>query len=94
MKKLFSLDSRAWSASFFNVLAMGLQFWTLWMTKNVGGVSLGMMVIFLYVQITFGQVGYRTKSRALFLGMVFSAMFTTAIIALVLYVRFISPHQP
>ena len=94
MKKLLSLDNRAWSASFFNILAMALQFWTLWTSRRVEGVSLGMMVIFLYVQITFGQVGYRTKSRALFWGMVFSALFTTAIIALVLYVRFVSPQQP
>ncbi|MEK7200977.1 MAG: hypothetical protein AAB672_02515 [Patescibacteria group bacterium] len=92
MRKLFSLDNRAWSASFFNILAMALQLWTLWTTKSVEGVSLGMMVIFLYVQITFGQVGYRTKSLALFWGMVFSAIFTTAIIVLVLYVRFFRPH--
>lgn len=93
MRKLLSLDNRAWSASFFNVLAMASQFWTLWTTRNIGGTSLVMMVIFLYVQITFAQVGYRTKSRALFWGMVVSALFTTAIIVLMLYVRFFGPLQ-
>ncbi len=91
MTKLLSLNSRAWSASFFNVAAMALQLRALWTTKNVGGISLGMMVIFLYVQITFAQVGYRDKSWALFWGMVFSAIFTAAIIAFVLFVRFFSP---
>jgi hypothetical protein len=88
MAKIFSLNNRAWSASFFNVLAMALQFWTLWTTRNIGGISLGMMAIFLYVQITFAQIGRRDKSWALFWGMVFSAIFTMAIIAFVLYARF------
>ena len=91
MKEILSLNNRAWSASFFNVLAMALQFYTLWTTKNVGGVSLGMLAIFVYVQTTFAQVGYRDKSWALFWGMVVSAFITTAIVLLVVYVRFFGP---
>lgn len=87
MRKLFSLENRAWSASFFNIAAMALQFWTLWTTRNPGGLNFGMLAIFLYVQVTFAQVGYRDKSWALFWGMVFSAIFTTAIIVLTLCIR-------
>jgi hypothetical protein len=94
MQKFFSLDNRAWSASFVNILAMALQFWTLLTTRNVGGISLGMLAIFLYVQITFAQVGRRDKSWALFWGMAISAVITTTIILFVIYVRFFSHlHQ-
>lgn len=94
MKKILSLDSRAWSASFLNAAAMANGFWTLWTSRNVSGTSLVMMAIFLYVQITYAQVGYKTKSLALLWGMVISAVFTTAIIVFVLYIRFFHPHLP
>lgn len=87
LKKLFSLNNRAWSASFFNVVAMFLQFWAIWSTRNSGGVSLGMMAIFLYVQITYAQVGYRDKSWALFWGMILSACFTVSVIVLTIVLR-------
>jgi len=92
MKKLLSLDNRAWSASFLNAAAMANGFWTVWTSRNVSGTSLVMMVIFLYVQVTYAQIGYRDKSRALFWGMVVSAVFTIAIILFVLYFRFFRPH--
>ncbi len=72
----------------------GAQFWALWTTNNVGGTSLGMLAIFLYVQITFAQLGHRDKSWALFWGMAISGVITSAIIVLVVYVRFFSHlHQ-
>ncbi len=92
--KLFSLDGRAWSASFVNIVAMALQFWALWTTNNVGGTSLGMLAIFLYVQITFAQLGRRDKSWALFWGMAISGVITTAIILFVVYIKYFSHlHQ-
>jgi uncharacterized protein with PQ loop repeat len=90
--KVLSLNSRAWQASFLNVLAMALQLFTLCTTKNIGGISLGMLGIFLYVQVTFAQVGHRDKSWALFWGMAASALLTTTIIIFVLYLRFVSPR--
>ena len=87
MRRLLSLENRAWSASFFNVLAMALQFRALWKSWDPSGLSLGMLVIFLYVQVTFAQVGRKTKERALFWGMVLSAAFTTAIVVLSIWIR-------
>jgi len=84
LSQILSLDGRAWSANFCNVAALALQLYTVVATRNVGGLNLGMLVIFLYVQITFAQVGYRDKSRALFWGMALSV----AIIAIVFLSRF------
>jgi hypothetical protein len=82
LKKVFSLNSRAWSASILNVFAMASAFWTLWSSHDAKGTSFIMLGLFLYVQITFAQTGYRDKSWALFCGMVFSAFFTVGCIVL------------
>jgi len=87
LKKLFSLDNRTWSASFFNVVAMASALWALLNAKNANGTSLLMLFIFLYVQITYAQLGYRSRSQALLWGMVLSAVCTVGCILRVLILR-------
>ncbi len=82
LKKIFSLDSRVWAASFLNVAAMASQLWTLLSTKNATGVSLTMLIIFICVQLTFAQVGYKAKVWGQFWGMIASAAITTTIAVL------------
>ena len=91
MKRFFSLENRAWSASFLNVLAMVSQFSALCTTGRADGVSLVMLAIFLFVQITFAQQAYQKKMWALFWGMVLSFVFTAASTIFVIYVRFVAP---
>lgn len=87
MKRLLSLEARVWSASILNAVAVGAQLWTLVVTKNPAGLSLIMLGIFLYMQVTYAQLGFRTKQRAMFWGMAASAAFTSAIIVLALLFR-------
>lgn len=87
MKRLLSLEARVWSASILNAVAVGAQLWTLAVTKNPAGLSLIMLGIFLYMQVTYAQLGFRTKQRAMFWGMAASAFFTSAIIVLALLFR-------
>ena len=87
MKRLLSLEARVWSASILNAVAVGAQLWTLIVTKNPAGLSLIMLGIFLYMQVTYAQLGLRTKQRAMFWGMAASAVFTSTIIALALLLR-------
>ncbi|OGZ44803.1 MAG: hypothetical protein A2844_01225 [Candidatus Ryanbacteria bacterium RIFCSPHIGHO2_01_FULL_48_80] len=87
MKHLLSLEARVWSASILNAVAVGAQLWTLVVTKNPAGLSLIMLGIFLYMQVTYAQLGLRTKQRAMFWGMATSAVFTSAIIVLALLFR-------
>ena len=89
--RLLTLEGRAWSASFLNVAAMALQLFALWNTWSLKGVSVGMLGIFLYVQITFAQVGRRDKSSALFWGMVASAALIASSMVLAAYIFFTGP---
>jgi uncharacterized protein with PQ loop repeat len=88
LRKLFSLDSRVWSASFLNVVAMGSQLHALWITRNADSMSLVMLVIFMYVQVTFTQLGYRNKSWGLFWGMLICLVITILITILTLHLKY------
>jgi uncharacterized protein with PQ loop repeat len=83
---IFSLESRVWSASFFNVLAMLFQLNTLLRTGDDSGLSLVMLVIFFVVQLTFAEAGYKTKMWGQFWGMLVSAVITATIMCLVVFV--------
>ncbi len=89
LRKVLSLDSLAWSASFLNVGAMALQFYTLVKAWNAAGVSLGMLGIFCFVQATYMMVGYRSKQWALFWGMAFSLAFTSIDAGIVVYLKYV-----
>jgi len=89
LKRLISLDTFAWSASFLNVGAMALQFRALVKTWDATGVSLGMLGIFCFVQVVYMMVGRRAKQWALFWGMVFSLLFTATDTGIVIYLRYL-----
>ncbi|MEY4731513.1 MAG: hypothetical protein RL681_459 [Candidatus Parcubacteria bacterium] len=84
---LLSLDGLAWSASFVNVLAMALQLRALVKSRETKGTSLGMLIIFVYVQTVFCFVGHRSGQQALFWGMLLSGVITTTIFGFVVYLR-------
>ncbi len=87
MKYFLSLEGRVWSASILNAVAVGAQLLTLLTTKNPAGLSLIMLGIFLYVQVTYAQLGWRTKQWAMLGGMAASAVFSTAVIVLAIIFR-------
>lgn len=80
--KIVSLEKRVWSAGALNVLAMTFQLWAILSTKNASGLSRGMLLIFVYVQITFAQAGWRHKEWGQFWGMIASSAITTTIFVL------------
>ncbi len=77
-----SLEKRVWSAGFLNVLAMALQLIAILSTKDVSGISRSMLLIFIYVQLTFAQAGWRHKEWGQFWGMAGSAAITSTILVL------------
>lgn len=81
-RKIVSLEKRVWSAGALNVLAMAFQLWAILSTKNASGLSRGMLLIFVYVQITFAQAGWKHKEWGQFWGMIVSATITTTIFIL------------
>lgn len=78
----FSLENRVWAASFLNVAAMGFQLWAVLSLGSVAGLSRMMLVIFLFVQVTFAQVAAEKKIVGQFWGMVVSALITTILLIL------------
>lgn len=87
--KFFDLNRRAWTATILNVVAMSAQLKVLVQAGREGAqhVSLVMMVIFLFGQITFAQVGHATKQRHLKWGMIFSAVVTAIIVSYCVWYR-------
>lgn len=82
---LFSLDGRVWSASILNAVLVAHQLLTVLRSHSTEGLSLVMMIGFLYMQVTYTQLGHKTKNWAMFWGMAASAVFNTAIIAYALW---------
>ncbi len=70
-------------------MAQGLQ--AVLTAQNTDSVSIRMYLAFLFIQVTFAEVGLRDRSWALFVGMVLSAIFTGSLIVYVVYVRNIVP---
>lgn len=82
MFRWLSLENRVWAASFLNVAAMLFQLWAVIEAGSAAGVSRAMLVIFIFVQVSFAQVAQEKKIRAQFLGMVASAVVSVLILAL------------
>ncbi|MFA5188728.1 MAG: PQ-loop domain-containing transporter [Patescibacteria group bacterium] len=76
-----------WTARLVNVTAMMPQLLQIIKTHNVAGLSLGMFVIYLVVQIAFSLEGYFTKNRMLMVCLGLSAFISASIITLVCYYR-------
>ncbi|MGX1809284.1 hypothetical protein ACWIGI_26480 [Nocardia sp. NPDC055321] len=81
------IDWLAWSASFVNIAAVGLQLRRMWASRSAAGVSLGMLAIFVYVQSVFCLVGYHERQWALFSGMLGSFVVTCVTIAVAVRLR-------
>lgn len=84
MKKLWSLGTRLWLASIFNVLALISGLWSIWLAQNVKGQSPIMYGMFLFIQLTFAEAGFEKKLWGQFWGMAASAVITITILILIL----------
>ena len=82
LRKIFGLDTRVWSAGGFNVLAWAVQLESVVRTKSVSGLSLTMLVLAIYIQLTFAQVGWREKAWGQFWGMIIGAVLTSIVLLL------------
>ena len=82
---LFRLDGRIWSASILNALFLFFQLRKIIQTKSAEGVSIIMFSGFVYMQITYMQLGYKTKQWGLFWGMLASVIISILIISFSLY---------
>lgn len=87
MKKFFTLDGRVWSASILNVIALALQLRALLWGGDPSTISKGMLLIFIYMQVTFAQAGYRTKMWGQFWGMSVSAVISGTMLVLTFTLR-------
>ena len=85
---LLSFDGRVWSASLLNALFLGFQLVKILQTKSVESVSLIMFAGFLYMQITYLQLGIKTRQKGLIVGMLLSAIADSCIIFLTIYYRY------
>ncbi len=83
MRKLLSLDFRLWVSSILNVLALLAGLMAILQTQNVKGQSPVMYVMFLIMQITFAEAGYRNKLWGQFWGMAVSAVITIIVLSLI-----------
>jgi uncharacterized protein with PQ loop repeat len=81
-KKFISLDYRIWVAGILNVVAMVFQLAAVIQAGSTAGLSRAMLVIFLFVQLTFAQVGWRTNVMGQFWSMILSAVITTVVLVL------------
>ena len=87
IRRLMSVQSRSYLAGFGNALVLLLQLIQIVQTHKVTGLSIPMFVGFLFIQVTFMEVGWRLKQYGQFLGMLCSAVITIAIIILTLQWR-------
>lgn len=79
-----------WLAGLINVGAMLPQLVRIAQTRNTDGLALEMFVIYLLVQIAFTLEGYFSKNKMLMVCLGLSALVSTMIIALVLYLRYVA----
>lgn len=82
METLLSLDTRLWISSFLNVVALAFGLWSIVKAGNVKGQSPYMYAIFLFMQITFAEAGYRNQLWGQFWGMAASAVITVIVLIL------------
>ena len=83
MRKLLSLESRLWVSSFLNVVALGFGLNSILEAGSVKGQSPWMYGIFLFMQITFAEAGYRKRLWGQFYGMAASAVVTIVVLILI-----------
>ena len=70
---MLSLKNRMWAASILNAVALASELMTLYRNNSAKELSLTMVSIFLFMQITYMEQGVRTRSFSLAIGMFLSA---------------------
>lgn len=83
MERLLSLDSRLWISSFLNVFALASGLWSIVSAQSVRGQSPIMYLMFLFMQLTFAEAGYKKKLWGQFWGMAASAVITIIVLCLI-----------
>lgn len=76
-----------WAMGFVNVAAMWPQLWKIFRTKKTAGISMGMLYIYLAVQIAFALEGFFSYNDMLMWCLALSALTTLTIIMYVKYLR-------
>ncbi len=69
--------------SILNPLALVPQLGTVIVSSNVGGVSIGMWVIFVFIQSAFTLVAVKNRNLSMFLSMAVSVLISISIIIIV-----------
>lgn len=80
LRKMFSLETRAWSAGFFNVLAWILQ--VVETSRTGTAPAIGFLLMGAYIQLTFAQIGWKEKTWGQFWGMTIGATLTLTVLVL------------
>ncbi len=83
LRWIISMHGRAYMAGLGNALVLALQLVQIIHTHKVAGLSIPMFAGFLFIQLTFMEVGWKTKQRGMFIGMLASALITVVIITLI-----------
>jgi len=83
------LESKAFSRIFniliyINPVALAPQVWVALTAQSTEGISIGMLTIFIAIQVVVSLQGIRIKSTSMFLSMAISAVLSATIIAIVL----------
>ena len=69
---------------YINPVALAPQVWVALTAESTEGVSIGMLVIFIAIQIVVSLQGIRIKSTSMFISMAISALESAVIIVIVL----------
>lgn len=80
-------DVIIWTAGLVNVGAMLPQLYQILKTRNVEGVSLEMFIIYFFLQVAFSLQGFFRRDKMLMVCLGLSAVVSTVIIGLVVYLR-------
>ena len=80
-------DSIIWTAGLVNVGAMLPQLYQIVTTRNVESLSLGMFVIYFFIQVAFSLQGFFRRDKMLMVCLGLSAVVSATIIGLVLVIR-------
>lgn len=80
-------DSIIWTAGLVNVGAMLPQLYQIAKTRSVAGLSLGMFVIYFFIQVAFSLQGFFRRDKMLMVCLGLSAVVSATIIGLVLFLR-------
>ena len=79
MKNPLSLQNRIWAAGILNIIALLFQIANLIQTRNSTGISLVTFLIFIFLNATLAQAGYKNKDWGQFWCMLIATLLMAAI---------------